>query len=234
MRLHCVAGLILFSVAANGQNPKVAATTRSQWSRINPVTPLTPATFATPPAADRPWVYENGRDGRHCKRERTCHPRHQGGDLEHHPQQRSHREKQCGRCSRRAGPDRHHQGLKPWPQIPALQFVAGLATYTATFDLPVTWAKGQGALLSLGEVFDTFSVTVNHQPVSVDQLSAEADLGAQLKPGRNTINVRVATTLNNRLASLDEDVKNRGFVQPYGLVGPVRITPYRTVPVSGR
>ncbi len=126
------------------------------------------------------------------------------------------------------------QGLKPWPQIPALQFVAGLATYTATFDLPVTWAKGQGALLSLGEVFDTFSVTVNHQPVSVDQLSAEADLGAQLKPGRNTINVRVATTLNNRLASLDEDVKNRGFVQPYGLVGPVRITPYRTVPVSGR
>jgi hypothetical protein len=28
------------------------------------------------------------------------------------------------------------------------------------------------------------------------------------------------------LADLDSDVANRGIVQPYGLVGPVRLTPY--------
>jgi hypothetical protein len=38
--------------------------------------------------------------------------------------------------------------------------------------------------------------------------------------------VRVATTLNNRLAVIDEDVRKRGLVQPYGLAGPVRLTPY--------
>ena len=43
--------------------------------------------------------------------------------------------------------------------------------------------------------------------------------------------VRVATTLNNRLAKIDEEVANRGLVQPYGLVGPVRILPYATATV---
>jgi hypothetical protein len=46
------------------------------------------------------------------------------------------------------------------------------------------------------------------------------------KAGRNTIDVRVATTLNNRLAKLDDAVGAHGFVQPYGPVGPVVLTPY--------
>ena len=53
----------------------------------------------------------------------------------------------------------------------------------------------------------------------------------RLPAGRNTITVRVATTLNNRLARIDDDVANRGLVQPYGLVGPVRLMPYRTATV---
>ena len=81
-------------------------------------------------------------------------------------------------------------------------------------------------MLSLGEVFDSFTLTVNNQAVPIDQISAEADVGPYLKAGRNTIAVRVATTLNNRLAKLDDDVANRGLVQPYGLVGPVVLTPY--------
>jgi hypothetical protein len=80
--------------------------------------------------------------------------------------------------------------------------------------------------LSLGEVFDTFTLTVNGKAVTIDQISAEGDIGPYLKAGRNTITVRVATTLNNRLAKIDEDVANRGLVQPYGLVGPAVLTPY--------
>jgi hypothetical protein len=54
-----LAGLILLAVTAAGQNPQVAATTRSEWIKFNPVTPLTAATFANPPAADLPWVRLN-------------------------------------------------------------------------------------------------------------------------------------------------------------------------------
>ena len=125
-------------------------------------------------------------------------------------------------------------GLKPWPEIPALKGASGLGTYTTTFDLPVSWTAASGAILSLGEVFDTFTVTVNGRTIDIDQIGAEGDIGRYLKGGRNTIAVRVATTLNNRLATIDDDVANRGLVQPYGLVGPVRITPYGTATLWGR
>ena len=85
--------------------------------------------------------------------------------------------------------------------------------------------------MSLGEVFDTFTVTVNGRTAPIDQIGGEGDIGPYLKAGRNSIVVRVATTLNNRLARIDDDVANRGLVQPYGLVGPVRLTPYGTVAV---
>jgi len=116
--------------------------------------------------------------------------------------------------------------LKAWPGIPELQNVSGLATYTTAFDLPSNWSAANGAILSLGEIFDSFTLTVNNQAVGIDQISAEADVGPYLKAGRNAIAVRLATTLNNRLAKLDDDVASRGLAQPYGLVGPVRLTPY--------
>jgi hypothetical protein len=116
--------------------------------------------------------------------------------------------------------------LKPWPEIPQLQNVSGLGTYTTTVDLPAGWTSANGAVLNLGEVFDSFTLTVNGQAVSMDQLSAEAHIGPYLKAGRNSIAVRVATTLNNRLAKIDQGVADRGLVQPYGLVGPVVFTPY--------
>jgi hypothetical protein len=127
--------------------------------------------------------------------------------------------------------------LKPWTEIPALQNTSGIGAYSTTFDLPSEWTGADGAWLSLGEVFDSFTLTVNGKAVPSDQLSAEADVGPYLKAGRNTIAVRIATTLNNRLANIDDDVARRGLVQPYGLVGPVVLTPYRQVTVwtkSGR
>jgi hypothetical protein len=111
-------------------------------------------------------------------------------------------------------------GLSAWPEIPQLRNVSGLASYTTRFELPATWNATNGATLELGEVFDSFTVTVNGRAVTIDQISA------YLKAGANTITVRVATTLNNRLANLDTDVANRGIVQPYGLLGPVRLRPY--------
>jgi hypothetical protein len=73
---------------------------------------------------------------------------------------------------------------------------------------------------------------VNGKPVPIDQLGAETEVGQFLTPGRNTISVRVATTLNNRLAQLDETVAKRGLVQPYGLVGPVVLAPDKDIPIQ--
>ena len=49
----------LLAAAALAQNSHVVATSRSAWIKFNPVTPLTAASFAKPPAADRPWVRMN-------------------------------------------------------------------------------------------------------------------------------------------------------------------------------
>jgi hypothetical protein len=118
------------------------------------------------------------------------------------------------------------KGLKAWPEIPELEHASGMGAYTTTVDLPAGWTSANGATLSLGEVFDTFTLTVNGKEVPVAQIAAEADIGPYLKAGRNTIAVRVATTYNNRLSVLDQGVASRELVEEYGLVGPVVLTPY--------
>ena len=71
-------------------------------------------------------------------------------------------------------------GLKPWPAIPELQYASGIGTYATEFDLPAEEAKKDGAILSLGEVFDSFTLTINGKRVPIDQLSATAEVGAVL------------------------------------------------------
>ncbi|QKW37235.1 alpha-L-rhamnosidase [Actinomadura sp. NAK00032] len=130
---------------------------------------------------------------------------------------------------------KHHDlaldALKPWPDIPELADVSGIGTYTAT----VTWSGGSGAVLDLGEVFDTCRVTVNGRrlpPVSV--LVPAVDVGPHLRRGANTIEVEVATTLNNRLRVADPGVYGGASRQRYGLIGPVRLVPYGEAVVRAR
>jgi hypothetical protein len=122
-------------------------------------------------------------------------------------------------------------GLKPWLNIAQLQHSSGVGQYSTTFDLPVRWTSADGATLSLGKILDSFELSINGQRVPIDQLSAEVDAGPYLKAGRNVLSVRVATTLNNRLALIDDDVRARGVVQSYGLIGPVILRPYREIVV---
>ncbi|MDA0174497.1 glycosyl hydrolase [Solirubrobacter taibaiensis] len=122
-------------------------------------------------------------------------------------------------------------GLKPWPDIPELAGASGVGTYTTTVTLP---AAVPAATLSLGQAVDTVKVTVNGQDVAVDQISGVAEVGPALKAGANTLVVRVATTLNNRLATLFPAVVTRGHTQNYGLIGPVVLTPSGQAPVYGQ
>ncbi|GGQ30268.1 hypothetical protein BKA00_002818 [Actinomadura coerulea] len=120
-------------------------------------------------------------------------------------------------------------GLKPWPDIPELADVSGVGTYTATVD----WTGG-GAVLELGEVFDTCRVTVNGHRLPVSVIVPVVDIGPWLRRGANTIEVEVATTLNNRLRVCDPGVYGGASRQRYGLIGPVRLVPYGEAVVSTR
>ncbi len=117
--------------------------------------------------------------------------------------------------------------LLPWSQIPELADVGGIGRYRTTVTLPETWTSGMGALLRLGSVSDTCRVTVNGtQLAPVDRLNPVVDLGGHLRHGTNTIEVEVATPLFNRLRISNPTVFGTSARQSYGLVGPVRLTPY--------
>lgn len=117
--------------------------------------------------------------------------------------------------------------LAAWPAVAGLEDVSGIGRYTTTITLGKEWRGEVGAKLDLGEVFDTFRVRVNGKWVGpLDQVDTVIDLGDRLRPGRNVIEVEVATTLLNRLRVTDPTVFGGGRRQNYGLIGPVRLVPY--------
>ncbi|MCF6376343.1 hypothetical protein L2K70_01855 [Nocardioides KLBMP 9356] len=124
-------------------------------------------------------------------------------------------------------------GLKPWGEVPAIADASGVGTYKTTVTLPANWnVATHGASLDLGQVTDSFRLAVNGTNVPANQVSGLFDISPYLHAGDNTLAVRVATTLNNRLYSLDGAVRNRGLLQENGLVGPVVVSPYRLVQVD--
>ena len=134
-----------------------------------------------------------------------------------------------------AGPD---GSLPPWSAItPAdgyaadLRDVSGVGTYRTTVDLPSTWRRVRGAWLDLGTAVDTVRVAVNGTPVDgVDQADlGHVDVGPYLRPGSNTITVRVASTLLNAVRVAPGTGASSRDRMDYGLLGPVRLQPYAGV-----
>ncbi|MFF5105189.1 glycosyl hydrolase [Streptomyces sp. NPDC000134] len=120
--------------------------------------------------------------------------------------------------------------LQPWSKIPALADSAGLGRYRTTVALPAGWTAAHGAYLDLGQVSDTFRVTVNGTRLApVDRLRPVADVGPYLRRGRNVIEVEVATPLINRLRVARPEVFGTVARQDHGLLGPVRLVPYAQV-----
>lgn len=119
--------------------------------------------------------------------------------------------------------------LRPWTADPLLQDLSGTALYHGFIDLP-DWDRQAGAVLEVGEVFNTLRVRVNgHEMPPIDPLSRAVDLGRLLKKGRNKIEIEVTTTLNNQLRVAVPDVFSINSRQPYGLPGPLQIRPYREI-----
>jgi hypothetical protein len=121
--------------------------------------------------------------------------------------------------------------LPSWREILApvdLSTSSGLGTYTTAIKLPATWSSTDGAYLDLGDVLDTAAVTVNGTEVAMNQSDrGRTDLGKTLKPGENTITVRVATTMFNAVRKSGDSNYQLQDWQRTGLIGPVELTPYR-------
>ena len=117
--------------------------------------------------------------------------------------------------------------LTVWTNITELLDVSGIGTYSTSFNLH-DWPSDAGAMLQIPSFLGSFRITVNgKQMPPVDQLSIEFDIGMYLKPGTNTLEIEVATTLLNRLRITEPDVYGIASRQAFGLVGPVVIAPYR-------
>ncbi|WP_030224062.1 glycosyl hydrolase [Streptomyces sp. NRRL WC-3626] len=118
--------------------------------------------------------------------------------------------------------------LLPWSKIPELEDSAGIGRYRTTVVLPRDWSPAShGAYLDLGQVSDTFRVTVNGKESGpADRLSPVLDVGPLLRRGENTIEIEVATPLVNRLRVTRPEVFGSLARQEHGLVGPVKLVPY--------
>ena len=109
---------------------------------------------------------------------------------------------------------------------------AGLGFYVTEIQLPASWSSGDGAWLDLGQVVDTFRLTVNGAavPPSSYQDTSGIDVGPFLRAGANRIEVRVATPLRNAVeATTKEGAK---MLKQVGLIGPVILRPYRDLPLN--
>jgi hypothetical protein len=123
--------------------------------------------------------------------------------------------------------------LLDWRQIPALKEAVGSALYAAEVSLPTEWfSADRGVLLSVGEVHGAMQLMVNDHLVT-EQTTGHGEwlVGAWLKPGVNSVKVRLDTTLLNRMVALRASGDGRYQTGPTalassasGLQGPVTLT----------
>jgi hypothetical protein len=101
--------------------------------------------------------------------------------------------------------------LKPWREIPGHEGMAGLARYRAV--VAITRPVSAAAQIDLGRVEGAATLSVNGSPaMPVNPFTNKAQIGHLLKTGENSIEIAVASPLNNRL--LAEGIEEQGFKPP--------------------
>ena len=119
-----------------------------------------------------------------------------------------------------------------------IRYFSGHATYTKTIDAPAAWFhRGEELWLDLGDVANLAEVKVNGQPLGIAwKAPYRVDVSKALKPGKNTVEVRVANLWVNRLIgdaqpdamakytfTTHNPYKASSKLVPSGLIGPVQI-----------
>ena len=130
--------------------------------------------------------------------------------------------------------------LSSWSESadPGIKYFSGTATYAVSFDAAASWiASGARLWLDLGNVKNLAEVKVNGRPLGIVwKTPFRVEVTSALKPGPNTLEIKVANLWVNRLIG----DKQPGVTKPYtytavefykadspllpsGLLGPVRI-----------
>ncbi|CNE72557.1 F5/8 type C domain [Mycobacterium tuberculosis] len=107
-----------------------------------------------------------------------------------------------------------------------LKDVSGVGAYTAHVTLDQGWKGIDKAALDLGTPVDTVRVNVNgHDLPPLNQADLRhVQVGRYLRPGDNTITVRVASTLLNAVRVAPGTGASSRQPMDYGLFGPVTLT----------
>jgi len=113
-----------------------------------------------------------------------------------------------------------------------IQAFAGTAAYQTTFDV-ATKSENPKRMLDLGVVHNLAEVLVNGHPACVVWTAPfSVDVTKFVKPGKNTLEIRVVNTwhnwrLANKFVPMDHSWASRGLTEPplpAGLLGPVTLS----------
>ncbi|MFV2050459.1 hypothetical protein KDJ21_018770 [Metabacillus litoralis] len=112
--------------------------------------------------------------------------------------------------------------LIPWKEIEKVgKSVSGIGSYTTSFTIPTNWNKHNGVYLKLGSLNGgTASLYVNGDKAgAIDITNPGIDISKLIVKGKNTLEIKVTSNLNNRLW---------GFLpaQEYGLTGEATLITY--------
>ena len=121
---------------------------------------------------------------------------------------------------------------------PGVKYFSGTATYTKTIDAPAEWFKAGAKLwLDLGDVKNIAQVSVNGSPSGILwKPPFRVDVTSALKPGANTLEIKVTNLWVNRLVGDQQPGAEKKYTYtamefykadspllPSGLLGPVLI-----------
>ena len=119
---------------------------------------------------------------------------------------------------------------------PGIKYFSGLVTYRKTFTLPKGAKRGHPLWIDLGSVHELAEVRVNGVAVGTAwHAPFRLDIGGAVKPGANTLEVRVGTLWINRLiGDAQPGAKKLTWtalptyradapLRPSGLIGPVTL-----------
>ncbi len=130
--------------------------------------------------------------------------------------------------------------LTSWHENPdaGVKYFSGAGTYTKTIQAPAEWFKtGTRLWIDLGDTKNLAEVTVNGKPLGVLwKTPFQVDVTGALKPGANTVRVKVTNLWVNRLIGDQQPDAAKKYTYttqqfyradspllPSGLLGPVRI-----------
>jgi hypothetical protein len=119
-----------------------------------------------------------------------------------------------------------------------VKYFSGTATYTKTLDAPAAWFHaGTKLSLDLGDVKNLAEVSVNGKPLGILwKAPFRVDVTAALKPGANTLQIKVTNLWVNRLIGDQQPDAAKKYTYtaqqfyradspllPSGLLGPVQV-----------